>query len=894
MATKYSPSTTFNEFQEAIAEPPITTGWNCGGLLPANSGEGNTVITLNDTNDLLEVSGKPNEYNYLLWWQIYDYLLGAHQFKLVRPLPSNAKNSSEKFRGTSLLSSGTWYDSILSKTLEKPTDKFYNRDVAEYALEQTFTTDYKIQIINRNVTSDQDLVVSICSNTDHYEEPIFNEEMSVIRNFDQDTAPASPVKFEAYTIKRATVNVKTANDTTDIITVEGDYTALKTGDIIIISGSTANDGTYDLTADVTFDGTDSTLTLDSGDLTDSTADGAVSYLLGDWSTESTFVDGVLVDYDGSTWALVTLTLNDKYYVELYGAVYKFNDMTFATDYTSQWVKQIDSYLPVDADGNGKAEYAVQNIFNAGLYNIDNSLKTFKQIYKENLDFDNNTALIFVLKKNITTEKWDLVEQHYGSYLATDKDDQNRPFGIEYKVLNDSNYIYAKVGYSTWDVTSINVVAPGSDTIVLANDLRHIQVGETITLNNVLFGGNNVIKTFTVNDVAYSSPNITFTVDEDTTGYTVDTDPVTKLSDIVCGKVSTNMNKYADPRNASYDLTNDNAATGYGVIDLLIYDTAPVNGSGASITDYSDLESSDLETGAETFLDKDNVKVNILLPFETIDEFNNHHQNKMSEIAETIKQCYVPVCPYDYSLFAGNDGDTIKDNLIAEFGNQRSNLYQGTFIKFGKYSGTEGNMKQIVDIYNNNKVRWVSVAGDIARMIIDQDYDPTKGVFVPIAGEGNGEMVNQVKLAWIPDEDQREELNKNAINTVYKNASMTYPMRFSNFTSYLIRDLFQVMSYRLLLNKIEDYISDNLFPLYFKFKSDTLKKRISDLINPFLQDFVTVEGGLESATFTFQYVKNEPSDTLTMNVDVIPTGVLIHFIVNITMTEQGIELTETTA
>ena len=893
---KYSPSTTFDESEILLPSQPIEESMITGGLIASNWGEGDKVIDLYTVKDLENNAGFPNDYNSKDWFNLRDLLIGGYQLKMVRAIPTNAHNASLKLKGISHLSSTTaWYDGSTVLDLEDVGD-FYNSDVAEYQLDQSFTTTSKLQIIHKYVTTKETLAVAVCSNANHYEQPIFDEEIEVIQSNGWYQEPNSPVEYEKYKIARNTMTITDTDSSANTITVTGDYSSIvATTELYILATGLDETESYLPVTSATYDSATNTTVIVVSAISQNDKTGTASYLTGtNWKTLTTLLDDDVAIYSTSTstWTKLELTTNQRYYFSDLGQVWYWSGSAWTRDPNA-------NYLPVDTDRDGKNEYAVKNIFASNLYNSDNSLKSFKDIYKENLNFEyrydandninSDDCLVFVFQMNEKDNIWYLKEQHYGSYLITSRDENNKPNNIERVILEDSNLIYAKIGeVNEYVISDIGE----SSTIDVASDLRDIQAGDKLPYEGVIVDGEvrDVAGTFTVVSASYSSPTTTITVAEDTSAMTRDAG--SKISDTYAGRVSTNRNIYSDPYHVSYDIANKDASDGFPLSYLIVYDTAPVNSSSATITDYSDLTATDKNSSADTFLDRDNVDVDLLISFETEDEFGNHKQDKMGSIAATRTDCYAIVAPMDETLFLGYTKEEIMVHLIEQFGNQRDSLYTGTFTKFGKYSGCDScTMKYIEDTYNN-KYRWVSVAGDIARMTIESDYDSTRGVWTPIANE-NGELTNGIKYSYIPTEAQREELNKHSINTVFKNGKIQYPRVFSNYTSYRstqANSLFKIRSVRMMLNKIENNMRDNIFPLYFKFKEDKNYKRIKDATDSFLNK-ILVGGGLYSFQVLFPEVPNEPSDTMTIYLKLGVTGILQKFNVKVEMTEQGVNIIE---
>jgi len=276
MANKYSPNITFTETQVSGQEPPITEGMISGGIINSDYGYGKVVQDLYSVQDLLDFAGKPNEYNYQNWFNIRDYLISNKQFKAVRPIPTNAKNASIKLRGVSKLKTNAWYSGSDVRALEKPIKPFYNKDVAENSLENSFTTNSKIQVLNRYVTAKQNLSVAICSNADHYEQSIFNEEMEVLRSFNASQAPDNPVNDERYTISRTSLEIESITGASEEIVVDGDLTnvisasdELRIDNIAnatkVYTNTSATSSIVAATKTIVFEGQDLTDFLRSGD-----------------------------------------------------------------------------------------------------------------------------------------------------------------------------------------------------------------------------------------------------------------------------------------------------------------------------------------------------------------------------------------------------------------------------------------------------------------------------------------------------------------------------------------------------------------------------------------------------------------------------------------------------
>ena len=263
---------------------------------------------------------------------------------------------------------------------------------------------------------------------------------------------------------------------------------------------------------------------------------------------------------------------------------------------------------------------------------------------------------------------------------------------------------------------------------------------------------------------------------------------------------------------------------------------------------------------------------------------------MAEVAMFRKQCMAFVSPWDISIFNFSDKEETMQNLIDDYGYNRSSKFTGTFTKYSTYVRVDGNMKYDYDAYNK-KYRWYPITGDVARKIAENDGNPNRGAEYPIAGTNGGEMQNQIKLAYIPTETQRETLNRNGINTIYQGKASQVPIIFSNLTTYdLPVPVFQTSSYRVLINQIENWIEDNLFPRYFKYKTDLLRDILKDAFNSYIAQYIT-RGSIQSALWEYPVIKGENPKNLTINLTLNINPVITSFKVVLNLSEVGVSFTE---
>ena len=884
MANKYSFGFSATERANQKPKPPITAGVGTGGLINANSGECNIPLTIQSRSELIELFGDANAYNLLNYNNAYDFLATEIlPLTMIRPIHLTAYNAGIKYSGLTLKETGGWFGEAGNIERVKPSMQLFNKDVADFNLNNNLTTaGQKLEVLNRYVTTYKDTAVAICSHYHNYDQPILNIQVDSIRKDTISTPPTSPIPYEKYMLAGKVVDcVLTATTVTIAGDLSGTFT---TGDYVY-------DGTTNLEiTDVDYTSPNTVLTVSGADNTAT----SISYLGGSWATELTFHDSILVQYI-SSWGLVgTLTSGDIYYFQNLGVAKEWNG--------TSWTLSSKSFKPVYRNGSSVVSYAVEDILAPSLYGISGDVLTFKDIYGDALNFKDNEVLIVELKKNHTTEKWSVAKTHFGNYGMSHRNASNDIDYIVDIVNEQSANIYIQSGYKISKVSTTGTLP----VIELGGDFRDVVIGDKLKIYDISNGTSLINTTVTVTSVVYASGDdpeysaavidptsdkytdrgtlisnasgvTTITIQELLTGYALDVKTV--ISTELCANVSTNQNDFADKYSNSYDDADQRFSTGFSLADVMIYDYAITNGAGATIYDYSEVTADDMDTAAELFLDKDKIDVTILMSYMTKDEFGDYHVDKMATIAKQRKMCAAIFAPMDASLFLGKTSSEMHENVIAEYGNHRPNIFTGQFTQFSEYAiNALPTMKESKDTVTGKPIA-LSVIGDYSRMLATLDRG-AQGLYSPVANTNRGTFNNQDRLYFLPNNDQREELAMNGLNlTYYDENNMPNPVKMSNNTSYIDNiDLFKKEHVRHTLNKIEKYIDINIRPLYFQFINEGLTRNLGSIINKRLSDIAGI-GTIDF--YDFEFVEGD-NDLLIINMNLRFAGVLERVQLNINM------------
>jgi hypothetical protein len=189
--------------------------------------------------------------------------------------------------------------------------------------------------------------------------------------------------------------------------------------------------------------------------------------------------------------------------------------------------------------------------------------------------------------------------------------------------------------------------------------------------------------------------------------------------------------------------------------------------------------------------------------------------------------------------AGRRGDSIafisppSANVINQSGSEVSNItaWNTALARSTSYAVADCGWKYMFDKYNNT-YRWIPLNGDIAGLCVytDSVRDPW---FSP-AGFNRGNLKNVVKLAWNPNQTQRDSLYAQGINPV-----ATFPgqgtVLFGDKTLQSKPSAFDRINVRRLFIVLEKAIAKASQYSLFEFNDSFTQAQFVALVTPFLRD-----------------------------------------------------------
>ncbi|PNX49270.1 MAG: hypothetical protein BV459_00350 [Thermoplasmata archaeon M11B2D] len=192
---------------------------------------------------------------------------------------------------------------------------------------------------------------------------------------------------------------------------------------------------------------------------------------------------------------------------------------------------------------------------------------------------------------------------------------------------------------------------------------------------------------------------------------------------------------------------------------------------------------------------------------------------LDNIGEYRKDCVVFISP-EKSDVVNNPGDEVADTVA--FRNQ---------FNSSSYGFMDNNWKKQYDRYNDT-FRWVPLNGDIAGLAAytDNVSDP----WYSIAGFNRGLVKNVVKLAYSPNQTQRDELYKNGVNPVV-NFSGQGTVLYGDKTMLSRPSAFDRINVRRLFIVLEKAIATAAKYQLFEFNDEFTRAQFKNMVEPFLRD-----------------------------------------------------------
>jgi phage tail sheath protein FI len=243
-----------------------------------------------------------------------------------------------------------------------------------------------------------------------------------------------------------------------------------------------------------------------------------------------------------------------------------------------------------------------------------------------------------------------------------------------------------------------------------------------------------------------------------------------------------------------------------------------------------------------FANKANINVGVLITGQA----TATTINSVIALAEARKDCVVVFSP-ERADVVNNAGGEATD--VATFADT---------VTRSTYAIMDGNWKYQYDKYNDTYV-YVPCNADVAGCIARVDLNSAPW-FSP-AGYANGRILNAVRLAWNPNEAERDALYKTAVNPIFSQPGRGVVL-FGDKTFTTKKTSFSRINVRRLFITIQGAIGDTAGDLLFEQNDASTRAGFTDIVSAYLR---TVQGNRGITDFrVICDDTNNPEDVVNAN------------------------------
>lgn len=294
--------------------------------------------------------------------------------------------------------------------------------------------------------------------------------------------------------------------------------------------------------------------------------------------------------------------------------------------------------------------------------------------------------------------------------------------------------------------------------------------------------------------------------------------------------------YANARSGAADAVAASVATSTND-DPLYLDFVLGSGEGTE----SAVSIGDLTTAYDLYKDPEEVDISILLQGKARGIFSGAQLGRyiIENICSKRLDCVVCISP-DRADVVNNAGDEATD--IVTF---RNNL------RSSSYGFLDSGYKYQYDKYNDT-FRYVPLNGDVGGTLVHTDN--VRDAWYSPAGFNRGQIKNIVKLAYNPDQTDRDLLYRNGVNPVtnFKNNGIVL---FGDKTLLAKPSAFDRINVRRLFIVLEKAIATAAKFTLFELNDEFTRAQFVSLVEPFLR---TVQG--RRGIYDFRVVCDETNNT----------------------------------
>jgi len=248
--------------------------------------------------------------------------------------------------------------------------------------------------------------------------------------------------------------------------------------------------------------------------------------------------------------------------------------------------------------------------------------------------------------------------------------------------------------------------------------------------------------------------------------------------------------------------------------------------------------SKITTGYNLFTNKEKYDVDFLIMGSA-----NYSKEKAASLASLLisvagqrKDAVAFISPYR-GAFLSESGDGTSNVLRSDETITNNVLAYYSMIPSSSYAVFDSGYKYMYDRFANT-FRYVPLNGDIAGLCARNDIDNFPW-FSP-AGTARGAILNAVKLAYNPNQSQRDRLYSERVNSVIFSPGAGIVL-FGDKTGLAKASAFDRINVRRLFIYLEDAISAAAKDQLFEFNDEITRTNFVNIVEPFLRDVQAKRG-----------------------------------------------------
>lgn len=234
-------------------------------------------------------------------------------------------------------------------------------------------------------------------------------------------------------------------------------------------------------------------------------------------------------------------------------------------------------------------------------------------------------------------------------------------------------------------------------------------------------------------------------------------------------------------------------------------------------------------GYELFKNKSEYPIDFLLMGPGLSDENNTRAkaNALIAIAEYRKDCIACISPHRDNVVNVTNSETATSNVLKFYAP----------IPSSSYAVFDSGYKYTFDRYNN-KFRYIPCNGDTAGIMVRSGINAYPW-FSP-AGQQRGILRNAVKLAYNPNQSQRDRLYTKRINPIITQAGLG-TLLFGDKTGLGYASAFDRINVRRLFLYVERALESAANAQLFELNDDITRANFVNIVEPFLRDIQSKRG-----------------------------------------------------